>query len=330
MNYLELEKIIKENNSFLLTTHVNPDADAIGCEIALYRLLVRIGKKVRIINYSETPYYLEFFDKEKVIEKYNEESHSNAFNECDVIIALDFNRIDRIVKMEPLFRASKAIKVCLDHHQDAEKFVDLCLCSIDFAATGHLLYDFIKKTDIAKIDYDIALPIYAAIMTDTGSFRFDRTTPEIHRIAAELLETGINPLEVYGKIYDESRFGKIKLLGEAINTIKLYGEENQIAVMLITQEALNRCNALESDTDGFVNLCMTIDAVKMALKFMELEEGFKVSLRSKGKIPVHKFADMYSGGGHANAAGIRIRNEKLEDKMESIIQAALKFYDQYK
>jgi phosphoesterase RecJ-like protein len=329
MNFDILYDIISSKNSFLLTTHVNPDVDAIGSVIALYKVLKKLGKKVRAVNYSETPYYLEFLDDEKVIEKYDEEIHSNIFNEVEVIFSLDYNRIDRLVKMSDKFKVSKAIKICIDHHQDPEKVFDIYFCLTEYAATGQILYDFIVKKNIVKLDLEIAIPLYAAIMADSGSFRFERTTPELHRIAAHLLEIGVNPSEVYDKIYDECNFGKIKLLGDAINSIKLYGDKKELAVMIVTQESLKRNEALESDTDGFINLCMTINGVKAALKFMELNDGFKVSLRSKGEIPMHKFAGYYEGGGHKNAAGIRLKNEDMNKQMPLIIAKALEFIKEY-
>ncbi|MCK9211052.1 MAG: bifunctional oligoribonuclease/PAP phosphatase NrnA [Ignavibacteriaceae bacterium] len=311
MNFSLLKKIVLENHSFLLTTHVNPDADAIGSEIAFYFLLKKLGKVVHVVNTSQTPYYLEFMDTENVIQYFDEEKHRDVFNEVDVLIALDFNRGQRMVRMENLFRKSEKLKICIDHHEDPENFTDHLFSETSFAATGQIIYNFIKETSIVEIDLSIAEPLYAAIMTDTGSFRFDRTTADIHFIAADLLNAGVKPNDVYTKVYDTSRIGKIKLLGDAIQSLKLHGDKNDIAVMIITKEAMERSGADEADTDGFVNLCLTIDSVQVALKFMELNEGFKVSLRSKGEISVQKIAAEYGGGGHRNASGIRIRDKEM-------------------
>jgi len=213
MDFHVLNKIIIENNFFLLTTHVNPDADAIGSEIAMYRILKSLGKDVYIINHSTTPYNLEFFDTENIIRVFDEEKHKQLFNEADVLIALDFNRANRVVSMQKVVAEFKGIKICIDHHQDPEDFVNHCFVDDSYAATGHIIYDFIKQTKLVDLNYEIAYPLYAAIMTDTGSFRFERTSPELHRIISELLETGVDPGEVYDKIYDQSKISKIKLLG---------------------------------------------------------------------------------------------------------------------
>ncbi|MFA6599086.1 MAG: bifunctional oligoribonuclease/PAP phosphatase NrnA [Ignavibacteriaceae bacterium] len=325
MNYQLLKKIIQENNSFLLTTHVNPDADAIGSEMAFYFLLKKLGKVVHIVNTSKTPYYLEFMDAANVIQYFDEEKHKELFNKVDILIALDFNRGQRMVRMEKAFRESKKLKICIDHHEDPENFTDHLISETSFAATGQIIYDFIKSTSIVEINIPIADPLYAAIMTDTGSFRFDRTTAEIHYIAADLLNAGVKPNDVYTKIYDTSRIGKLKLLGDAIQSLKLYGDKDNIAVMVITRDAMQRSGADEADTDGFVNLCLTIDSVQVAVKFLELNEGFKVSLRSKGEINVQKIAAEYGGGGHRNACGIRIRDKEMSTFIPVLIERVEKY-----
>ena len=322
IDFNQLQQIIQNNNSFLLTTHVNPDADAIGSEIALCLVLKKLGKKVKIINHHATPYNLEFLDTDKMIEKYDPDKHINIFNEADVLVALDFNRSDRMVSMTEGFKISKKMKICIDHHQGPEDFADHFFIDTEYCATGHILFDFIKQKQIVPLTYDIAYPIYAAIMTDTGSFRFERTTPELHKIAAELLETGIIPGDVYDKIYDQSRFSKIRLLGKALESLKLYGEDGKISYMILTQDDFNDIDAIESDTDNFVNFCLSIENVVIGLLFLELKQGFKVSFRSKGTIPVNKLAQEFGGGGHINAAGARIHNGKLNENVSTILKKA--------
>ncbi|NWF88279.1 MAG: DHH family phosphoesterase [Ignavibacteriaceae bacterium] len=209
IDFKTLESIIINNEKFILTTHVNPDADAIGSEIALYEILNDLGKEVKIINHSDTPYNLKFLDKNNVIEKFNTGFHSKLFDKDDVLVALDFNRSDRMVSMREIFVKSKKLKLCIDHHQDQEDFVDHQFIDTAYSATGHIIYDFIKVTNIVKLNKRIAYPIYAAIMTDTGSFRFEKTTAELHKIASELLSFDITPGEVYDNIYDQSKFSKV-------------------------------------------------------------------------------------------------------------------------
>jgi len=328
IDFQKLAHIISTHQSFLITTHVNPDADAIGSEIAFSNMLKLIGKDFSIINHSETPYNLRFLDTENAIEKYNPEHHNSYFNSADVFVALDFNRADRMVSMQKSFTDVNKIKVCIDHHQDPEEFVDFQFIDSEYAATGHILYDFITITGIIKLNKEIAAPIYAAIMTDTGSFRFERTTAELHRIIANLLDTGINPTEIYNQLYDESKLSKIKLLGKCLNSLELI-DENKIGYMIITQSDFIELNAIESDAENFVNFILSVQDVKLGMLFIELKNGFKVSFRSKGKLPVNKLAGLFGGGGHQNASGARFRESKMSDMLPKILREAEKFINNY-
>lgn len=322
INFTRLKEILEGHKSFLLTSHVNPDADSIGSEIALYEVLKQLGKNVYIVNHSLTPYNLRFLDKENIIEQYDQKKHHHLFNEVDVLVALDFNRADRMVKLSNSFRASTKLKICIDHHLDPEEFVDHLFVDTSYSATGHIIYDLIKQTNLVTLNYKIAYPIYAAIMTDTGSFRFERTTPELHRIIAELLDLKVDPGEVFDEIYDKSHFGKIKLLGMALESLKLFGDENKIGYMTLTQKMIDDAAALESDSDGFVNFSLSVDTVLLGMLFIELKEGFKVSFRSKGNIPVNQLAGEFGGGGHMNAAGARFFNKNLSELQPLILAKA--------
>lgn len=328
IDFKKLTAIINSNQSFLITTHVNPDADAIGSEIAFYKLLKMLGKKSVIVNHSSTPYNIKFLDTDDVIEKYDESLHKTLFNTSDVLVALDFNRSDRMVSMQKDFTESRQLKICIDHHQDAEVFVDHFFIDIEYAATGQILYDFIKSSGIVNINKEIAAPLYAAIMTDTGSFRFERTTANLHRLVAELLDTGIDPTEIYNQLYDESKLSKIKLLGKCLSSLELIAN-NSIGYMILTQKDFNEFSALESDTENFVNFIISIEGVKLGMLFIELKNGFKVSFRSKGKIPANKLAGIFGGGGHLNAAGARFRDVKMFDMIPKILKQAENFFNNH-
>ena len=328
IDFIRLKDLIRTHKSFLITTHVNPDADAIGSEIAFQRLLSMLEKESKIINHSITPYNLQFLDSEKVIEKYDSALHNTYCESSEVLIALDFNRADRMVSMQKAFTDSKQLKICIDHHQDSEHFVDFQFIDSNYSATGHILYDFIKSTGIIEISKEIAAPLYAAIMTDTGSFRFERTTANLHRIIADLLDTGINPTEIYNQLYDESNLSKIKLLGRCLNSLMLIAE-NKIGYMTITQTDFSDLKTLESDTENFVNFILSIEGVKLGMLFIELKSGFKVSFRSKGKLPVNKLAGIFGGGGHTNASGARFKDGNIQEMIPKILNEAEKFFNNY-
>jgi len=326
IDFRKLEKLIKENKSFLITTHVNPDADAIGSEIAFYKVLKKLGKESKIINHSATPYNIHFLDTDNVIQKYEPAIHNNFIQSSDVLVALDFNKADRMVSMWSVFSETKSVKICIDHHEDPENFVEFKFVDSNYAATGHILYDFVKNTGIVDIDNELAAPLYAAIMTDTGSFRFERTTANLHRITAELLETGINPTEIYNQLYDESKLSKIKLLGRCLTSLSLIAN-NKIGYMIITQKDFNELNAIESDTENFVNMILSVEGVRIGILFIELKNGYKVSFRSKGKIPVNKLAGLFGGGGHQNASGARFRDSQMTKMIPEILKETELFYN---
>ncbi len=330
IDFNSLKDILQKNNSFLLTTHVNPDADAIGSEIALYFILKQLNKSIKIVNTSETPYNLIFLDKEEIIERFDEEKHKNIFNEVDVIVALDLNRADRVVRMKEAFTKSDRLKICIDHHQDPENTFIHFFTDDLYSATGQIIYDLIKKTGIVKLNYEIAEPIYAAIMTDTGSFRFERTTPELHHIAAELIQLGVVPGKIFDSVYDQSHFSKVKLLGKALDSMQLFGDTKEISYMMLPRKMFEITGALESDTDGFVNFCLAVMNVKIGILFIELKNGFKVSFRSKGNIPMNKLAGEFGGGGHINASGARFFNENIIDYKDKILMKANDYLEKYK
>lgn len=324
MDFNQLKNIIINNNSFVITAHVNPDADAIGSELALYYILKKLGKQISVINHSATPYNLLFLDKDKVVQKFEFEKHNAVLQKADVLFALDLNQSNRLVKMEKSLLESSGVKVCIDHHQDQGDFADYFFVDTDASATGEIIYNFIEQIKIVELDYDIALQIYAAIMTDTGAFRYDRTTPKVHRLVADLLELGVNPNYVFDQIYDQSRYSKIRLLGLALASIEI-DSTGGIAYMTITNKMLEETGALESEVDGFVNFCLAIEKVRIGLLFFELKDGMKVSFRSKGDIPVNELAAEFNGGGHTNAAGTRLFNVQLEERKSKIIEAAKKY-----
>lgn len=322
-NYSLLKEILVNHNSFLITSHINPDADALGSEIALYFILKKIGKQAFVVNHSETPYNLQFLDEENIIQKYDELNADKYFN-SEVLIVLDLNHPNRTKSMEKRINDFKGIKICIDHHQNPADVFDHLFGGEEYSSTGEIIYDIIEKTSLVEIDNKIAVQIYAAIMTDTGSFRFERTSSRIHYIIAELLSKGVNPTQIYDQIFNRFKFGRIKLLGRALNSVTI-DETGKIAYMVIKQDDLVETQTEEADVEGFVNFCLTIDGVQIAILLYELNDGVKISFRSKGSIPVNKLAESFNGGGHFNASGARLFNVELHNLIEKVIKEAKKY-----
>ncbi|MCB0731751.1 MAG: bifunctional oligoribonuclease/PAP phosphatase NrnA [Ignavibacteriae bacterium] len=329
LSYSELFSILNSNSSFLITTHVNPDADAIGSEIALAGILDQLQKEYIIINHSETPYNIQFLDPDNIIQKFDPSIHASLFNKVEVAIFLDLNFLNRTVKMEKYFREFKGKKICIDHHTNPEGFTEFNIIDQTKSATGEILFDFISEVEELKLNNKIALPIYAAIMTDTGSFRFSKTTPELHNKIAELLKYDLYPEEIYDKIYSQYEFSRSLLLGKTLSTLSLSASK-EICYMKVTKEMLEETNAVESDVDGFVNFALNIKDVKVGILFFELHDGLKISFRSKENIPINKLAEKFGGGGHLNAAGSRLFNLSLNEVIPKVIKEAEIILTNYK
>ena len=328
ITFTKLAALIKENQKFVLTSHINPDADAIGSELAFYYILKILNKEIKIINYSTIPENLLFLDKTNIIEQYNSVKHDEIINNCDVIVLLDLNSISRTKNMETVISNANKKMICIDHHEYPENFTENMIIDINSSATGEILYNFINETNIIKLDYNISYVLYAAIMTDTGSFRYERTTAKTHRIIAEFLDNGIIPSEIHEQIYDNSGYGKLKLLGEVLTTLHL-NETLNVSYMIITQNMIKQNDVDESEVDGFVNYCLSVKGVLVGMLFFELTDGFKVSLRSRGNVPVNILAKKYGGGGHYHASGIRFINEKMEKYIPVLIKEAEEFISKY-
>ncbi len=329
IDYSRILELIKKYNTFLITTHVNPDGDALGSELALAYFLRKLGKKFHIINYSPTPENYLFLDEENLIQKYNRE-HDAIIENVDMIFAVDFNQLGRVRSMMNVFDRSKAYKIVIDHHRNPQNFVDDIFTDIEAPATGILIYKLIEAYDVNLIDKKVADALYAAIMTDTGSFRFERITPELHIITAELIKKGANPTYIYNKIYNELSYEKLILLGHAITNIKLV-DSGKIAYMVLDRALLNKFvpNEAEFDVEGFVNFCLSVKDSIVGILFYELPYSIKVSLRSKEKFPVNYVAEKFGGGGHLNAAGIRFDGENLNDVIQRVITQTIEDLSKY-
>ncbi len=323
-HFSKIQKIIDENESFVLSTHVNPDGDALGSELAFYYYLTALKKDVRIINHSPVPETLMFMDADNVIEQYEEEKHYDLIQSVDVLAAIDLNQLGRLFSMEEAFRNSPATKMCIDHHQDPENFTEHMFDYHDASSTGEIIFDLFKATGKVELNEKIALNLYTAIMTDTGSFKYERTTSKIHLIVAELLTYGIIPREIDYLINEQGSLSRLKLLGRAFDSYKI-DETGVIGHMTITKKDLEEANAVEADIEGFVNYCMSVKGVQIGLLFFEMENGVKVSFRSIGEIPIRDLAMEFGGGGHFHAAGARIFGGEIIEYKEKVLEAAKKY-----
>jgi len=313
--------ILNTKSTFVLTTHINPDGDGLGSEVALALFLTGKGKRVSIINQSETPAYYKFMHALFPIAVFSAAKHGSIIKDADVIVALDTNSPSRFSAMKEFVMESGANKICIDHHLDREDFAHIYLIDEKATATGEIIYNLLKFLDSGAITKPIAESLYAAIMTDTGSFRFPKTDVETHHIIADLLQHGADPTEIYQKIFEEGPVNKLKLLGRALTSLSvLHG--GRVATMVLLRKDFSETLTTEEDTDNMVNHAMSIGGVRVGLIFVELENGVKVSFRSKGDIAINALAKDFGGNGHKNAAGARIQGGTLADVVLRVTERA--------
>jgi phosphoesterase RecJ-like protein len=315
------KEILKSKTTFVLTTHINPDGDGLGSEVALALYLTGKGKSVAIINQSETPAYYKFMHALFPIVTFSAAKHGSIIKDAEVIVALDTNSPARFSAMKELVMESRANKICIDHHLDPDEFADLYLIDEKATATGEIVYNLLKFLDSGAITKPIADALYAAIMTDTGSFRFPKTDVETHHIIADLLLHGADPTEIYQKIFEEGPVNKLKLLGRALTSLSVV-HGGKVATMVLLRKDFSETQTAEEDTDNIINHAMSIGGVRVGLMFIELENGVKVSFRSKGDIAINTLAKEFGGNGHKNAAGARIHGGTLPDAVSRVTERA--------
>lgn len=311
--WIPVLECIENAKRIVLSTHENSDGDGLGSESAMRAALHRLGKDVRIVNPTEIPKNFRFLPHLSSAIVFNDDDpeHKAILEQADLFILLDTNHIGRTRGIKPIVlsqRQKQAQKVvCLDHHLHPEEFADVMVCFSYASATGELTYELIRAMEERYaqplIDQDVATGLYAAIMTDTASFRLPKTTPHVHRIVAELLETGISPMDIYDKIYNTLDENALKLIAYAASNVRLL-ENAAIAYMPISQAIMRETETSLTDTERLLEYMIGIPTTRISALLIELPDGrTKVSLRSRGEVAVNEIARRYDGGGHKNAAG---------------------------
>jgi phosphoesterase RecJ-like protein len=313
--------IIENNQTFVLTSHINPDGDALGSELALAEHLENLDKNVTIINSDPTPTIYRFLDERRKIHRFSPNKHTSVIARAEVIIVLDASGgWERLGPVGPALAESRAIKLCIDHHPDWHNFADLTIIDTDAAATAELIYSLIQAMN-GSISKHIAEVLYAAILTDTGSFRFPKTSPQTHCVAADLLAAGADPLYLYRQIYEQSSLGQIRLKGYIMESIRTTAA-GRIAYYTLSQEKLRKYRVRASDLDGIASLGQQIGNVRVSIFCTETAKGqVKISLRSDGTVAINQVAMEYGGGGHASAAGAIVPgtlNQVVNELVEKI------------
>lgn len=316
--------LFRSRRRFVLTTHINPDGDGIGSEIALASWLRQRGKEARVINTSPLPSSYRFLDPSGAVAQFEPARDGPAIAGADLIVVLDTNHPDRLHSMKDAVLVSPAPKVCIDHHLNPDPFASPALIDENATSTGEILYRLLFGGGEPPPGPEIATALYCAIMTDTGSFRYPRTGPSTHLIAARLIECGADPVGVYTEVYERWSPGRIRLLGEVLAGLGT-ACGGRLAHCTVTRAMLSRTGSAEEDTDNFTTYPMSVAGVRVGILFIETDGGIKVSFRSRGTIPINALAMEFGGNGHRNAAGARIPGADLETVRSRVLSAAEKY-----
>jgi phosphoesterase RecJ-like protein len=319
----EVAALIVPGKRICLTTHVNPDGDGLGSEVAMVHMLRAAGVTVHITNPTPTPQRFEFL-LAGIADADHSQHAVKELRRADVIIVLDIADLGRLGALGETVRERGVPVACIDHHVSpgtlppGPRFVDPTA-----AATGELIF-LLADALGWKIPPAAAHALYVALVTDTGGFRFSNTRPRTLRTAASLLECGVNAEQVYLDVYAGAPVGRPRLLAEVLQTL-VVEDDIGLAWVTVPPGALERHGVDPDDLDGVVEHARSVKGVRLALLFREMSGGrVKVSLRSVGNVNVADLARQFGGGGHAKASGVAIAGT-LAEVQEKVLAAARSF-----
>ncbi|MDR0394399.1 MAG: bifunctional oligoribonuclease/PAP phosphatase NrnA [Tannerella sp.] len=304
----KLKTYIDKGDKFVIVSHEMPDGDAIGSSLGLYHYLMSFDKKsIKVIVPNRFPAFLKWMPGAIDVILYEQypDFATQLINEADVVFCLDLNAIKRLGKMADAVAASDARKIMIDHHPDPDDFCKMIVSYPEMSSTSELVFRIICALgDIDLIEKEAAECIFTGMMTDTGSFGYSSNNAEIYIIVSELIKKGIDKDEIYRKVNQVYSEHRLRLMGYVLyEKMKIYPDK-KTAMFVLSQEELNRFRYKSGDTEGFVNLPLSIGEISFSIFFREETNLIKISMRSTGDFPCNRFAaEYFNGGGHKNASG---------------------------
>lgn len=325
INWPRFVDIVRKHKNFLLVSHVRPDCDALGSELGMCGVLEALGKRVTICNGQATPPNLAFIDPQKKIKALGVDVQADQLKDIDLLMVLDTSAWAQLGPMSDVIRASTATKIVLDHHQSSDDLGAEPFKDVTAEATGRLVFDAAGHLGV-KLTPEIAVPLFAAVATDTGWFRFGSTSPTTLRCAATLVEAGAKPANIYASLYEQMTHARLKLIGRTLATSEV-DLNGRLIVSRILREDFTATGALPSDTEDVINMTLQVAGAEMAVIFVELAKGgFKVSFRSRCAVDCSKLAEQFGGGGHKAAAGASLDGtyDTVRPRVLDAVKAALR------
>lgn len=324
----ELKTLLDTKKKIVITSHNNPDGDAVGSSLAMQRYLLKKGHDVSAVVPNMFPGFLSWLPGSDNILIYSKSAKEiqQKISEAEIIFCLDYNAINRFGPAAEIIERSTAKRVLIDHHIDPkiEEF-DYCYSTVNTSSTGELVYDFIEMMgDTDLIEKEIAETIYAGIVTDTGSFSFAANNVKTYLVTAKLIEKGVDAEQVHRLIYDTFSEGRLRLLGHAISNNMLVWDDLNTAIIYLSKEDLIRFDYKVGDVEGVVNYPLMMEKVNMSVLLTERDNTIRMSFRSKGEFSVNQLArNHFKGGGHRNAAGGRSFKsmEKTIEELQKVLPA---------
>lgn len=325
LNWSRFVEIIHAHERFLLTSHIRPDCDALGSELGMALILEALGKRVTIVNGMETPPNIAFIDPDKRIKVIGESIHLEDLDDIEVLMVLDTSAWAQLGPMGDVLRATKAKKIVVDHHVSEDDLEAEAFKNTSAEATGRLVVEAAEALGVA-LTPEMAMPIFAALATDTGWFRFGSVTSGTYQIAAKLLEAGASPPAIYRELYEQDTLGRVKLRGIILSRTDTE-LDGRLAHTYVLKEDFAQAGALPADTEDAINMTLAIAGVQFAVIFVEqVTGGFKLSFRSRCHVQCNQVAERFNGGGHKAAAGAFIEGSfaEAQPKVLDVVRDAMR------
>lgn len=314
-----------------IVSHTNPDGDAIGAGVALLRFMRKLGYSVRFFVPNHYPQFLQWVDPQKT----DIEIFGTACQEAgayiaaaDLIVCVDFNQLSRLELMTPALESNiHAERILIDHHlgADPSQFA-ICYSDTTYSSTAHMIYDLIVSWGgVGALDREIGDALYLGIMTDTGCFSYGNLRPELYRAVADVVELGVDVVAINRAVFDNQSQDRLRLVGYLLSQKMVVHAAKHAAYITLTAEEKQKFNHQIGDTEGIVNLPLTMRGIDFSAIFIETQQGIKISLRSQGDLDVNIIARQhFNGGGHKNAAGGKLPGVTMEQAvavMEELISS---------
>ncbi len=315
--------VVRTHDNFVLTSHIRPDCDALGSELGMARVLRKLGKSVRIINGHPTPPSLSFLDPLEEIEVVDRDVTVEEISP-GCIMVLDTSAWAQLGPMADVVRRNSCTKMVLDHHVGSDDLGAEMFKDTSAEATGHLVVLAAEALGI-EIDQTMSVPLFVAIATDTGWFRFSSANAATYRVAARLIDAGARPSQLYGDLYERDTLGRVRLRGLILSRV-VAELDGRLVYTYVLKDDFEKCGALPSDTEDAINLTLAIAGTQGAVIMIEqLKGGFKLSFRSRCQMDCNEVARNFGGGGHRAAAGAFLEGDlkTVQQRVLPIVRQAM-------